>query len=274
MKNNLLEKDILKQQIAESFNRRTNYDKESNFHPRLADSLIEYAQVKPGQKILDLATGTGLVAIKAARKVDSQGWVIGVDISPGMLVQANKKIAAASLNNIEMWEADVETVEFPENTFDQILCCSALPFITDIPAALRRWRRFLKPGGKIGLCVFAETAFITAVLLNKVAKKHDIVLPIWNQPTGNQKKCFNLLKNAGFKNIQVNSEQFGSYLSLTDAKKTWHRSLRLRLYHQLQQQKSNKLAEIKSNFFLELEALVTDRGIWNDILTFFVFGHK
>lgn len=76
--------DEYKQQVATFFNHRTNYDGESNFHPRLANRLLDVAQLHKGQKIL-VATGTGLIAISAAQIVGTEGKVVGVDISTGML---------------------------------------------------------------------------------------------------------------------------------------------------------------------------------------------
>ncbi|MGL6339258.1 MAG: methyltransferase domain-containing protein, partial [Waterburya sp.] len=82
------------QQVIDFFNSRTTYDAEGDSHPREAKRLLEYVALESGQNVLDLATGTGLVAIDAAKKVTSTGSVIGVDISPGMLSQAREKIVA------------------------------------------------------------------------------------------------------------------------------------------------------------------------------------
>jgi len=70
-----------RQGVAEFFNQRVNYDDEGDFHPRLAQRLLDYAQLQPGHKILDVATGTGLVAIAAAQQVAPTGWVVGMDLS-------------------------------------------------------------------------------------------------------------------------------------------------------------------------------------------------
>lgn len=73
-----------KQQVVDFFERRTAYDAEGDSHPNEALRLLEYVPIKSGQTILDLATGTGLVAIAAALKTAPEGSVIGVDMSPGM----------------------------------------------------------------------------------------------------------------------------------------------------------------------------------------------
>lgn len=150
--------DEYKQEVATLYDQRSQTYDRGDFHPSLADHLIQQARIQPGQKVLDLATGTGLVALKAAQLVGSTGKVVGVDISTGLLRQAKRKLETTGLTNVEFIFADVETFLFPEHSFERILCCSALPLIPNVPANLCRWQRFLVPDGLIGLCVFAETA--------------------------------------------------------------------------------------------------------------------
>lgn len=266
--------DEFKQQVADKFNARDNYDDEGDFHPRLAHRLIEYAEIRGGQKILDMATGTGLVAIETAQLVGPKGRVVGVDLSPGMLSQANSKIEAVNLRNIECLQADAETVNFPDNSFDRVLCCSALIYMTSIPAALHRWHRFLKPGGLLGFNGFAETAFITSIVLRTVAKRYGVTLPSFNQATGTTQKCEALLQAAGFEDIKVKTDQFGSYISSNQVQAQWEKMLNNPLCHSLRQLSLEQLEQLKTECFTELEALTTDKGIWNDITTFSAFGRK
>ncbi len=109
-----VELDQFKQQVANIYSQRSNAYDEGDFHPRLACRLIECAEIQRGQKILDIATGTGLVAIEAAQLVGRSGQVVGVDISPGMLNQAKRKISTAGLNNVELQVADAELLNFNE----------------------------------------------------------------------------------------------------------------------------------------------------------------
>ena len=103
--------DDYKQQVVDFFDRRTAYDAEGDSHPGEAKRLLEYVRLEPGQTILDIATGTGLVAISAAKKVAPDGSVTGVDISSGMLEQAKSKIAAEGINNLELIEGDIEAMQ-------------------------------------------------------------------------------------------------------------------------------------------------------------------
>jgi arsenite methyltransferase len=120
-----------KQQVIDFFNSRTAYDAEGDSHPKEAQRLLSYAPLKSGQTVLDIATGTGLVAIDAAKKVAPTGWVIGVDMSLGMLSQAKSKMSEQGIDNLELIEADVELVDFNAEQFDLIFCCSALVYISN-----------------------------------------------------------------------------------------------------------------------------------------------
>ena len=107
--------DKYKQLLKEFYGRRTTYDhEEGTRHPLEAKLLLEFVPLGQGQKILDVATGTGLIAIPAAHKVGLEGHVIGVDMTPGMLHQAKLKIAAAKLQNIELIETDAEYINFSD----------------------------------------------------------------------------------------------------------------------------------------------------------------
>lgn len=270
---NFLKLNEFKQQIADMYSQRSsNYDN-GEFHPLIAHRLIEYANIHRGQKILDIATGTGLVALEVAKLIGSGSRVVGVDISAGMLKQAKLKAKAARLNNIEFQLADAETLEFPDNSFDTILCSSALILMSDIPAALRRWHQFLKVGGLIGFHGFAKTAFVAGVVLAKVVQKYGISLN-FNELTGTQEKCYTLLAEAGFVDIEIKSEQYGSYINLNQAKKMWASSLKSPLCRQLLQLSPEQLAQAKVDYQAELQALVTDKGIWDDVTIFFTFGRK
>lgn len=108
-----------KQQVTAFFDTRTNYD--NDFTYRRAIPVVELAQLQTGQQVLDVATGTGILAIAAAQLVGSEGKVVGVDISPGMLSQARQKIEAAGLQNIELIQVDADYLNFSDESFDAIL---------------------------------------------------------------------------------------------------------------------------------------------------------
>ncbi|NJM69935.1 MAG: methyltransferase domain-containing protein [Scytonema sp. RU_4_4] len=270
-----LELNDYKQQIADVYNRRShNYD-ESEWHLRIAHRLVEYARISPPHNILDIATGTAHVAIEVAQIVGSSGKVVGVDISTEMLSVARRKVEALSLSNVELQLADAETLNFPANSFDRILCANAFPLMTDMEATLRQWMRFLKPNGLVGFHALADTALVGVVIWQKIFEKYGVSREL-SEPTGTVEKCHNLLERAGFEAIEIKTEQYGSYISLEQAKQRWSVSSypAPKLFNPLSQLSSEQLEQIKAEFDAQLEALVTEQGIWNDGTSFFAFGRK
>lgn len=264
--------DEYKQRVIADFNSRSNYD--NDFRYRSATPLVQLAQLQSGQKILDVATGTGIVAIAAAQIVGNKGKVIGVDISRGMLIQAQQKIEAASLQNIELIEADADYLNFSDNSFDVIFCSSAIPWFSNIPNVLRLWYRFLKKDGLVAFSCIAEKAYITSIVYRAVSQRNGIPMSNVNEPLGTPEKCHLLLQEAGFVNIEIKQEQFGDYISLSDVESWWDRNLNNALGNSLLQLDPEKVEQCKVEYIAELEALATDKGIWNDITTFFVLARK
>ena len=113
--NNQPELDKYKQEIADLYTRRSQTYDNSDWHLQIAHRLVEYGRVSRGQKVLDIATGTGYVAIAAAQIVGSEGRVIGIDISPGMLAVARNKALELNLNNTEFLLGDAENLDLPDN---------------------------------------------------------------------------------------------------------------------------------------------------------------
>ncbi len=272
-----VERDEYKQQIANLYSSRSaNYD-DGDWHPRIAHRLVQLAQISPGQQVLDIATGTGMVALEAAQIVQPEGRVTGVDIATGMLEQARRKVAVLGLTNVEFQLADAEALDFPSNSFDYIFCSSALIWMSDLLNALRLWHRLLKPGGLLGFHAFADTAFVGGVVSQGVLEKYGISL-LFSKPTGTVEKCYDLLQQAGFEAINIKSEQTGSYISLEKAKGMWLANGSSPVPGQypnpLLKLTSEQLAQAKVEFDTQLEAMQTEQGIWNDITIFYAFGRK
>ena len=175
--------DEYKRAIAEHFDARTDYSR-SKTHARLANRLVRLAAPQPDERVLDIATGTGFVAILAAQLVGERGTVVGVDISTSMLEQATEAIVAAGVGNIELIHADAETLDYSAGSFDLIFCCNALPYMTDVPAALRLWHSLLRPGGRLAFNCWTEESYATGHLLRAIAARHGIRVAVIGQDTG------------------------------------------------------------------------------------------
>ena len=113
--------------------------------PKVADA----AQVQPGQRVLDVACGTGILTREIAPRIGSAGRVVGVDPSPGMVAVA-KRLAPT----IEWREGVAESLPFPDQSFDAVVSQFGLMFFTDRRQALREMLRVLTPGGRLAVAVW------------------------------------------------------------------------------------------------------------------------
>jgi ubiquinone/menaquinone biosynthesis C-methylase UbiE len=118
-----------------------------------ASRLLEWAAPGPGERVLDVASGTGVVARQAAPIVGRSGHVVGVDFSPHMLAVAREAARGDGLA-IEWREGRAEALPFADGSFDLVLCQFALMFFADRSAAVAEMLRVLRPGGRAGLSVF------------------------------------------------------------------------------------------------------------------------
>lgn len=116
------------------------------------------AGVRPGTTLLDVACGTGLVALAAARLAGANGRVVAVDISPEMVSAVARRARAANLATVEAREMDAEDLRFDDESFDAVTCACGMMFVPDAPRALQQMRRVLRPGGRLAVAVWDEPA--------------------------------------------------------------------------------------------------------------------
>jgi len=118
-----------------------------------AEQLLARARPRPGERVLDVGCGTGVVAREAAAILGSTGRVAGLDASPHMLEVA-RAAGTAEARAVEWREGRAEALPFREGEFDLVLCQYALMFFADPARALAEMRRVLAAGGRAVLAVF------------------------------------------------------------------------------------------------------------------------
>jgi ubiquinone/menaquinone biosynthesis C-methylase UbiE len=128
----------------------------------LAADLIDAAALDAGERVLDLACGTGIVARLAAERVGPTGSVVGLDVNPGMLAIARSATATGAA--IEWHQSDAQATPLLDDVFDAALCQMGLQFFADKSAALREVRRVLAPGGRLIANVPGPTPPIFGIL--------------------------------------------------------------------------------------------------------------
>lgn len=122
------------------------------------DALLARAALAPGERVLDVGCGTGLVTFAAARAVDANGAVLGVDLSGAMVDAAQQRAAADGAPNTRFARMDAAQLDLPDAGFDVVLCALGLMYVPEPERALREMRRVLRPGGRLVVAVWGERA--------------------------------------------------------------------------------------------------------------------
>ncbi len=134
-----------------------------------AELLLARLRPAPGERVLDIACGTGIVARLAAERVGPSGTVVGVDVSPGML-----EVARAVAPGVT-WR-DGSALDLPLTAgeqFDVVVCQQGLQFFADRPLAVRQMRKALAAGGRLGVATWRPVAEIPIFRqLQPVAERH------------------------------------------------------------------------------------------------------
>jgi ubiquinone/menaquinone biosynthesis C-methylase UbiE len=145
---------------------------ESKFVPRIfgkwAPHLVDAADVAPGQAVLDVACGTGVVAREAAARMGGRGRVVGLDLNENMLVVARRLHP-----EIEWRQGDAGQLPFPDGSFDAVLCQAALMFMPAPGQAIREMARVADAEGTVAIQVWGRAESQPAyVLFSEVAARH------------------------------------------------------------------------------------------------------
>jgi len=122
----------------------------------VSDRMVALAKIKPGDRVLDIATGLGEPALTAARAAGPAGHVLATDLSQDMMDFAAKRAADLGLSNVEFRIVDANTLDLPEASFDAVLSRWGLMFVKELDATLAAIHRCLKPGGRLVAIVWGS----------------------------------------------------------------------------------------------------------------------
>lgn len=187
------------------------------FFPFAADRLATRLAPRPDEKILDVATGTGAVAVALAQRLAGGGRVIAVDISERMLDCAYANLRRMALPNVDLHPMDASALEFRDQYFDALSCSFGLFFLPDMSAALWEWRRVLRPGGRMLMTSFASEAFMPLLTLfcadicrhgGPELEPGDMVWQTLAEP----ERIQSLLQRTGYQEVVIETEQLGYHL--------------------------------------------------------------
>jgi ubiquinone/menaquinone biosynthesis C-methylase UbiE len=188
-------------------------------------SLLAAAKVADGQRVLDIATGTGEAARMALPVVGASGLVVGADIAPEMLTSARDRLNEPLYLPVA---ANGQALPFEDGVFDTVVCQLGLQFFSDPQAGLTEFRRVLRPGGTAAVCVIATSDRAPmmgnpADVISEFAPQHRETLYLSFSLSG-PKRLETLFINAGLREVRVEQirredavESFDEYWSPIEA---------------------------------------------------------
>ena len=176
-----------------------------------AHVLVDIVKPRPGETVLDVATGPGTVAREAAKLIGPNGRVVAVDISAAMLAVGRDWPPEAGAAPIEYVEAPATNIPQASEAFDVAYCQQGLQHMADPFAALQEIRRLLKPGGRLGLALWQQSPF--GLFRQAVA---ELGLPDSGpQPSEfgrDAERLREAIESAGFDHVHVQTRQLTSVL--------------------------------------------------------------
>ena len=185
--------------------RAAGYD--VSWHDRFSSHVVQLVDLKPGERVLDLACGTGLVTFKAAERVGPSGHVVGVDISTGMLAQAHPKLKGQALDNVQFYNHSITELdslpELQEHTFDAITCASALVLLPHPEAAIKQWAKYLTPGGRLITDATHPRVLLPGIVLERVGRTLNLPVPSYREPFPGPDDLAKIMRVAGLVDIEV-----------------------------------------------------------------------
>jgi ubiquinone/menaquinone biosynthesis C-methylase UbiE len=172
----------------------------------LTVDLIRLAALRPGERVLDVACGTGIVARLASQQVGATWTIAGLDVNPGMLAVARSATPIGL--PIEWHEASAEAMPLSDASFDVVLCQMGLQFMPDKPAALSEMRRVLVRGGRLIINVPGPTPRLFTIM-GEALERHigaeaaEFAYHVFSLHDTEEIK--NLISGAGFHDVSVQS---------------------------------------------------------------------
>ena len=243
------------------------------FFPDTADRLLDLLTLADDANLLDVCTGTGMVALKAARQL-SRGKVTGIDLSPGMLQQASTKAEAFGLQNAEFINMDLDELAFNESPFDVATCSFGLFFIDDMVAALTNISNAVKPAGLIAISSFTDDAFdpFSQMFLDCYQSFGKEAPPLSWKRLESEENIRAVFKSAGISDVSFHHQPLG--YEMKTEQHWWDVVWNAGYRGLLNQLTDEQQLEFKTKHMAEVAAYCKNNKAWLDTSVIIAIGRK
>lgn len=240
-----------------------------------ADRLVHHVNPGHADKMLDVATGTGALALAASQAVGPAGRVTAIDTAENLLTRLSAKIQQFGIRNIDVHNMAATRLEFRQKYFQHVTCSLGLFWLSNPQAAVREWVRVTRPGGSVNVATFGVQAFqplagLLQQALAGLAGNVSATLP-WAHLAAPE-TLRSLLEDAGLVDVEVHAEQLGYHLR--DAQEWWevvsHSGLRL----MVEQVPKNRRERLQAEHLAQVVSLVNADGLWLDLPVLFARGRR
>ncbi len=229
-----------------------------------------------GEKLLDVACGTGAVTLAAAQAVGPDGRIVAIDTAEPLLERLDAKLAKFGVANVDVHVMDGARLDFRRDYFHRVVCSLATFWLRDPATALGEWRRVLRPGGELLVSSFAPGAFEPALGMLRAQVQAAGVAPSalalpwddWQEPA----RLTALLGDAGYEQVAVQPVALGYHLK--DVHQWWEVVQFSVLRTLLLQAAPAQRASIEAVHLAGLAGLVGPDGLPMKVNIYFVRGRK
>ncbi len=248
-----------------------------SFFPETAKRLINHLELNSSDNLLDVCTGTGVVALTAAEKI-TQGAITGIDLSSGMLQQAINKALEKGFRNTQFQQMDLEEINdqtqgLKDNSYDVATSSFGLFFLEDMTTNLQNIANKVKPGGKVAITSFTNDAFspMSDIFLKHYEEAGKEVQPLSWKRLSTKEQLTEQFNAVGITNIKIHHEPLG--YQMTDAQMWWDVVWNTGYRSLLNQLTDEGQIAFKEKHMSEIAELVAD-GIWFNTEVLIAVGEK
>lgn len=244
------------------------------YHAFCADRLLALMDLSIGDRLLDLAAGSGVLAMAASQVVGAQGRVTAIDSSEPMLAHLEAKLAQFGVANIDIHVMGNTTLEFRRDYFHAVACSLGLDQFAAPRQIVSECRRVLRPGGRFGCSSLARAAFQPQldVLRRQIGEVQQRVPDLPWTGMGTPQALSELLTGAGFADVAIHEFNLGYRLG--DAEQWWDVVRYGPPHRWLEPLTPKEILELRARHLREIAKLATADGLWLDVPVIMAIGRK